>query len=85
MSKVYEHFKQFEEEGPEHPDEMRPKYRHRAFLRSTSNVNSTTGQRQVGLPPKIWKQMGWKLNENLQIDIIKRPQTPSINIMKEEE
>jgi hypothetical protein len=23
MSKVYEYFKQFEEEGPEHPDEMK--------------------------------------------------------------
>ena len=24
MSKVYEHLKQFVEEGPQHPDEMRP-------------------------------------------------------------
>ena len=84
MSKVYEHLNQFKEEGPEHPDDMKPKYRHRAFLRSTSNVNSTTGQRQVGLPPKIWKQMGWKLNDNLQIDVIKTGMNRSINIMKEE-
>ena len=61
------------------------KGRHRAFLRSTSNVNSTTGQRQVGLPPNIWKQMGWKLNENLQIDLIKSGMHQSIHITKEEE
>ena len=60
------------------------KGRYSVFLRSTSNVNSTTGQRQVGLPPKIWKQMGWKLNENLQIDVIKTGMNHSINIMKEE-
>ena len=84
MSKVYEHFKQFKEEGPEHPDDMKPKYRHRAFLRSTSNVNSTTGQKQISLPPKIWKQMGWKLNDNLQIDLIKTGMNHSINIMKED-
>ena len=61
------------------------KERHRAFLRSTSNVNSTTGQRQINLPPNIWKQMGWKLNENLQIDVIKHGMHHSINIAKEEE
>ena len=61
------------------------KRRHRAFLRSTSNVNSTTGQKQIALPPKIWKQMGWKINENLQIDIIKSGMNHSINIMKEDE
>ena len=84
MSKVYEHLKQFKEEGPEHPDDMKPKYRYRAFLRSTSNVNSITGQRQISLPPRIWKLMGWKLNDNLQIDIIKTGMNHSINIMKEE-
>ena len=60
------------------------KERHRAFLRSTSNVNSTTGQRQINLPPNIWKQMGWKLNENLQIDMIKSGMRQSIHITKEE-
>ena len=74
----------FEEEGPQHPDEMKPEYRHRGFLRSTSNVNSITGQRQISLPPRIWKLMGWKLNDNLQIDIIKTGMNHSYNIMKEE-
>ena len=47
------------------------KGRTRCFLRSTSNTDSKTGQKQIGLPSKVWKQMGWKLNENLQIDTIK--------------
>ena len=63
----------------------RNKRRYRAFLRSTSNVNSKTGQKQVALPPKIWQQMGWKLNDNLQIDIIKSGMHHSISIAKEEE
>ena len=61
------------------------KGRYRAFLRSTSNVNSTTGQRQIGIPPKIWKAMGWKLNENLQVDVIKTGMNHSISITKEKE
>ena len=61
------------------------KHRHRVFLRSTSNVNSKTGQKQIALPPKVWKQMGWKLNDNLQIDIVKNGMYHSISIAKEEE
>ena len=60
------------------------KNRYRALLRSTSNVDSTTGQRQVALPPKIWKKMGWKINENLQIDTIKTGMSHSIIITKED-
>lgn len=59
------------------------KNRFRVFLRSTSNIDSITGQRQLGLPPKIWKRMGWKLNENLMIDIIKSGMNHSISISKE--
>ena len=61
------------------------KGRYRVFLRSTSNTNSKTGQKQIGLPPKVWKQMGWKLNDNLQIDVIKSGMYHSISIAKEKE
>ena len=61
------------------------KNRYRGFLRSTSNTNSTTGQKQIALPPKIWKQLGWKLNENLKIDIIKNGIEKNIIISKDEE
>ena len=61
------------------------KGRYRAFLRSTSNVDSKTGQKQIALPPKVWKQMGWHLNDNLQIDVIKYGMHHSVSIIKEEE
>ena len=60
------------------------KNRCKCFLRSTSNADSKTGQKQVSLPPKIWKQMDWKLNENLTIDIIKNGMVHNITITKDE-
>jgi len=60
------------------------KGRTRCFLRSTSNVDSVTGQKQIALPPKVWKRMGWKLNENLQIDTIKNGMNKGIFITKDE-
>ena len=60
------------------------KGRTRCFLRSTSNTDSKTGQKQIGLPSKIWKKMGWNLNENLQIDTIKNGMEQGIYITKEE-
>ena len=59
------------------------KGRTRCFLRSTSNTDSKTGQKQIGLPPKVWKKMGWKLNENLQIDTIKNGMNQGLYITKE--
>ena len=56
------------------------KYTYRCFLRSTSNVDSKTQQKQLGLPPKIWTRVGWKLNENLILIINK---DKSITIQKE--
>ena len=44
--------------------------RHKAFLRNTSN-KSATGRHMINLPNDIWEKMGWKVNENLQIDTIK--------------
>ena len=60
------------------------KLRHRVFLRSTSNVNTTTGQMQIALPPKVYKGMGWKINENLKLDIIKAGMDIKLLITKEE-
>ena len=37
MSKVYEYLKPFEEEGPEHPDEMRAR---KAIKKATNKRNS---------------------------------------------
>ena len=42
---------------------------YKGFVRSTSNVASTTNSYQVNLPPHIWKKMGWKLNQNIRIVI----------------
>ena len=40
----------------------------KGFIRSTSNVLTTTNHYQVSLPPHIWKtRMGWKLNEKIRI------------------
>ena len=63
---------------------MTNKNRYRVFLRSTSNVNSTTGQKQINLPPKIYQKMGWKLNENLKLDIIKMGMDMKLLITKED-
>ena len=57
------------------------KGRYKAFLRNTSNV-SATGRHAINLPEEIWKTMGWSINENLQIDIIKYGMVRSINIIK---
>lgn len=60
------------------------KNRYRVFLRSTSNVNTATGQMQIALPPKVRQRMGWKINENLKIDIIKVGIEHAIHITKDE-
>ena len=40
----------------------------KGFIRSTSNVLTTTNHYQVNLPPHIWKtRMKWKLNEKVRI------------------
>ena len=42
-----------------------------AFVRSTSNVCSTTNYYQINLPPHIVKKMRWKLNEKVRIKTIR--------------
>ena len=56
-------------------------HNYRAFVRSTSNVMSTTNSYQVNLPPHIWKKMKWKLNENIRIIIDKEHNC--LKLMKE--
>tara|TARA_A100001201_G_scaffold42783_1_gene43529 strand:- start:363 stop:563 length:201 start_codon:yes stop_codon:yes gene_type:complete len=51
------------------------KNNYKGFIRSTSNVLTTTNQYQVSLPPHIWKKMKWKLNENIRIVINKETET----------
>ena len=63
---------------------MTNKNRFRVFLRSTSGVNSTTKQSQINLPPKIYKKMGWSLNENLKLDIIKMGMEMKLLITRED-
>ena len=58
--------------------------RHRAYLRSTSNVSSTTGRSQINLPPEIWKQMNWEINDHLKIDVLKNGMSHSLYITREE-
>ena len=44
---------------------------YKGFVRSTSNVLTTTNSYQVSLPPHILKKMKWKLNEPIRIIIDK--------------
>ena len=39
----------------------------------------------IGLPKDAMEEIGWKTNDNLQIDIIKSGMIHSINIIKKEE
>ena len=49
--------------------ENNTKNSYKGFVRSTSNVLTTTNSYQVNLPPHIWKKMKWKLNESIRITI----------------
>jgi hypothetical protein len=60
------------------------KGRYKASLRNTSN-KSATGRHMINLPKDIWKQMGWKISDNLQIDLIKSGMHRSISISREED
>ena len=60
------------------------KFRYKAFLRSTSNV-SATGRLMINLPKDVWEEAGWKINDNLKIDVITSGMSRSISITKENE
>ena len=57
--------------------------RYKAFLRNTAGKNES-GRQMVNLPQNVWEEMGWQMNDNLQIDIIKVGLTPYISITKEQ-
>ena len=56
-----------------------------AFIRSTSNVCSTTNYYQVNLPPHIWKNMGWKINEKVRIKLVKGKEVQNYLMIEKEE
>jgi hypothetical protein len=58
------------------------KNNYKGFVRSTSNVLTTTNSYQVSLPPHIWKKMKWKINESIRIIIDK--DNKCLKLMKEE-
>tara|TARA_R110000824_G_scaffold77651_1_gene196309 strand:+ start:348 stop:533 length:186 start_codon:yes stop_codon:yes gene_type:complete len=60
------------------------KGRYKAFLRGTSN-KSATGRYMVNIHHDLMEEMGWKVNDNLQIDVIKNGMQRSVNIIKEKE
>jgi len=60
------------------------KNRYKAFLRNTSNI-SATGRHMINLPKEVWEELGWDINENLQIDTVKTGLQRGIYIVKEEE
>ena len=57
------------------------KNNYKGFIRSTSNVLTTTNSYQVSLPPHIWKKMKWKINEPIRIIIDK--DNKCLKLMKE--
>ena len=58
------------------------KGRYRASLRNTSNI-SATGRHMINLPQDVWKEIGWDINDDLKIDVIKSGMNHSISITKE--
>ena len=51
---------------------------YKGFVRTTSNILTTTNQYQVNLPPHILKKMKWKINENIRLVINKQTDTLEI-------
>ena len=66
------------------------KGRHKAFLRSTSLTTSEDCfppykvRYLINLPKDVMKEIGWEINDNLQIDVIKNGMSHSISIIKED-
>jgi hypothetical protein len=62
--------------------------RYKAFLKQTymGKTNKAWNSRYlINLPKEVMEDMEWKVNDNLQIDIIKSGMHRSIIIIKEEE
>ena len=58
--------------------------RHQAFLRGTAN-KSATGRYMINIHHDLMEEMEWKVNDNLQVDVIKSGMHRSISISKEDE
>tara|TARA_R110000824_G_scaffold347884_1_gene534637 strand:- start:99 stop:296 length:198 start_codon:yes stop_codon:yes gene_type:complete len=58
-------------------------YDYKGFIRSTSNVITSTNSYQVSLPPHIWKKMKWKINEPIRILLDRK--NDCLKLIKEEE
>jgi len=63
---------------------MKKNYKYKCFVRSTSNVITKKDTYQISLPPHVWKKMGWKINENVNLYLIRDEDTKHIIIKKEE-
>ena len=62
---------------------MRKNYKYTCFMRSTSNVITKKDMYQISLPPHVWKKMGWKINENVNLYLTRDENTEHIIIKKE--
>ena len=60
-------------------------YKYKCFVRSTSNVMANKDMYQVSLPAHVWKKMGWKINENVGLYLIRDEETKHIIIKKVKE
>tara|TARA_R100000781_G_scaffold11571_2_gene10521 strand:- start:333 stop:530 length:198 start_codon:yes stop_codon:yes gene_type:complete len=63
---------------------MKKNYKYKCFVRSTSNVITKKDMYQISLPPHVWKKMGWKINENVNLYLIRDEDTKRIIIKKDE-
>ena len=63
---------------------MKKNYKYKCFVRSTSNVITKKDMYQISLPPHVWKKMGWKINENVKLYLIRDEDTKHIIIKKHE-
>ena len=63
---------------------MKKNYKYKCFVRSTSNVIPKKDMYQISLPPHVWKKMGWKINENVKLYLIRDEDTKHIIIKKDE-
>ena len=63
-----------------------PVFRRRCSLRSTSNVIKLPHESryQINLPSVLIKEMNWKINDKLKVDIIKNGLDYTVQIIKED-
>tara|TARA_Y100001951_G_C11051433_1_gene135813 strand:+ start:218 stop:457 length:240 start_codon:yes stop_codon:yes gene_type:complete len=62
---------------------MKKNYKYTCFMRSTSNVITKKDMYQISLPPHVWKRMGWKINEVLEMILIRDEDEQRVVIKKE--